>query len=270
MASKKRGAAVNAMDIAEELLKKHNITILCETDNYLGLIKPSGMVCLHANKTTKGKSIDVSLEDAISRLAIPLSTVNMEMGKGGGSVGGRGIVHRLDRGTSGCILLAKTDEARLRFVCEFFVQGVEKQYRALIPRVLKENEGELVSQVEGKPARSKYCVEEVYGENTASLIRIKTFTGRKHQVQVQCAKELGSLCFWIHHIASDIITQKTPLLKRVLRKLLRHHLTFQNRYNAWQRLKSIKKKYFCMRPLWTWNGVVFTWKHHFQNGGQRQ
>ena len=195
MASKKRGAAVNAMDIAEELLKKHNITILCETDNYLGLIKPSGMVCSHVHKTTKGKSIAVSLEDAISRLAIPLSTVNMEMGKGGGSVGGRGIVHRLDRGMSGCILLAKTDEARLHFVCEFFVQGVEKQYRALIPGVLKENEGELVSRVEGKPARSKYCVEEVSGENTASLIRIKTFTGRKHQVRVQCAKELGKPLF---------------------------------------------------------------------------
>jgi len=94
----------------------------------------SGMVCYHKHRTKvhreKKSTIglntnpfyddydnvqegtrDVSLEDALSALKMPLSDLNPEA---------LGIVHRLDRGTSGCIIIAKNDSTHAKLVTAFF------------------------------------------------------------------------------------------------------------------------------------------------------
>jgi len=68
--------------------------------------------------------MDISLVDALLDIPISLSTLNPIA---------QGMVHRLDWGTSGTIVLAKTDEAHLRLVASFFLRRVEKKYLALVP-----------------------------------------------------------------------------------------------------------------------------------------
>ncbi|KAL7516938.1 hypothetical protein ACHAWX_001908 [Stephanocyclus meneghinianus] len=202
-----------------------NIFVLHHDDDVLVVSKPAGMVCYHNKKTGAGKltswrkknsratiatgddksidnesygtkALDISLEDALLDVSIPLSTLNPSA---------RGIVHRLDRGTSGTIVLAKNDDAHLRLVALFFLRRVKKTYLALIPgRSLDDDravasEGVIDSPVDGRPAFSKYRVVRTYSDSsraeqdtdpTAILLEVETLTGRKHQVRVHCANGL--------------------------------------------------------------------------------
>ncbi|KAL3788544.1 hypothetical protein ACHAW5_009390 [Stephanodiscus triporus] len=134
-----------------------DIRVLYETPDVIVVSKPSGMVCYHSKSTGSGaKRTDISLVEALVDCSVPLSTLNPSA---------RGIVHRLDRGTSGSIVLAKTDEIHLRLIALFFLHG--------------------------RPARSSYRVTKVFGNEISSpdalLLEVSTLTGRKHQVRVHCA-----------------------------------------------------------------------------------
>ncbi|KAI2497012.1 RNA pseudouridylate synthase [Fragilaria crotonensis] len=112
---------------ADELFELHGVERLHESDHDLIVSKPSGMVCVHKHTTGSGKltasrrkhqregsdseDLDISLEAALLDVGILLSTINVD---------GRGLVHRIDRGTSGCMILAKTDERHAQLVAEFF------------------------------------------------------------------------------------------------------------------------------------------------------
>mmetsp|Transcript_29887 Transcript_29887/g.62620 ORF Transcript_29887/g.62620 Transcript_29887/m.62620 type:complete len:679 (-) Transcript_29887:221-2257(-) len=209
-----------------------DIKILYNSKDIIVVSKPAGMVCYHTKKTTAGKIttsrkkkkkssessaeseaakiMDISLEDGLLDGLVPLSTLNPSA---------RGIVHRLDRGTSGCIALAKTDDAHLRLVASFFLRRVKKKYSALIPAsavngfdgtvAVKEmavgSEGVVIIPVDGRPAVSKYKVLSVHGQerpnsqqssnSQAVLLQVETLTGRKHQVRVHCANGLGRPIF---------------------------------------------------------------------------
>ena len=196
---------------AQDEIQKHwpGFQVLDETPHYVVLSKPSGMVCFHKHKTTSGKLtssrlkrikkggnnnnnnkyIDVSLEDLLLAYNVPLSTLNPE---------GRGLVHRIDRGTSGCIVLAKTDDMHARLVSEFFLRRVQKRYRAVVwsgqPSLANEK-GILDTPVGGHPAKSSYRVlRHLFDQEktcAATELELSTFTGRKHQVRVHCANELN-------------------------------------------------------------------------------
>jgi 23S rRNA-/tRNA-specific pseudouridylate synthase len=186
----------------QELLGSDEFQVLQETDNLLVVSKPSGVVCYHKKKTASGRikrskkksnikqtsstlPSDISLEDALLHCNIPLSTLSPE---------GRGMVHRIDRGTSGCIVLAKDDDMHARLVTEFFLRRAQKAYQAVV--ALKEDDGDMPpegfidSPVQGRPAKSKYSIIERHGDLAAS-VRVETFTGRKHQVRVHLAEALG-------------------------------------------------------------------------------
>jgi len=208
-----------------QLLASNDFSILYEDDNVLVVNKPSGVSCYHCKSTTAGKvprrrrnrnrnrsnrgeeadsrddfavTADVSLVDAILACGdVPLSTLNAEA---------RGIVHRLDRGTSGCIALAKTDDAHARLVTEFYLRRTRKEYTALTSPApaSRGDDGddaiELESCVDGRPAKSTYRLLERFAIRNASndatasaaLGLVKTRTGRKHQVRVHCAELLKS------------------------------------------------------------------------------
>jgi 23S rRNA-/tRNA-specific pseudouridylate synthase len=175
--------------------------------------------------------MDISLVDALLDCSVSLSTVNPSA---------RGIVHRLDRGTSGTIVLAKTDEVHLKLISLLFLRRSEKKYFALVPGLNKilaagkfagEDDGSCVGKknltlslgssgiidvpVDGRPARSSYRVVRVFGkENQSSLspdallLEVATLTGRKHQVRVHCAS-LGHPIFLDPLYASSSILEST-------------------------------------------------------------
>ena len=204
----------NVIDHLSELQQSygHDFGVLYEDSDVVVINKPSGMVCFHSRKTTDGKigrkkknkkkkskgllkeeefSSDISLEDALIDVGISLSTLNPDA---------LGLVHRIDRGTSGCIVLAKNDDAHAKLVTEFFTRQVKKRYTALVPYTAIdgsadiENSGTIDEKVGGRPARSIYQVEREVGKY-ALLVGIETKTGRKHQVRMHCAGGLNRPIF---------------------------------------------------------------------------
>jgi 23S rRNA pseudouridine1911/1915/1917 synthase len=114
-----------------------------------------------------------------------------------GGVARPGIVHRLDKDTSGLIVAAKNDDAHRNLSSQFEKHDVHKIYRALVWGDVKGNSGEIVLPVgrhttnrkkmstkskRGKSALTLWKVRERYG--MATLLDVEIKTGRTHQIRV--------------------------------------------------------------------------------------
>ena len=130
--------------------------------------------------------------------------VNALLAHCGGSLSGiggalrPGIVHRLDKDTSGLLVVAKTDEAHHGLMHQFAARTVERRYRALlwgvpdppagrvdgaIGRDRRNRKRMAVTSRGGKPAGTRYRVERRFGTR-ASLVECRLESGRTHQIRV--------------------------------------------------------------------------------------
>lgn len=96
-----------------------------------------------------------------------------------------GLVHRLDRGTSGLLLVARSAAAHAALVEAFAARRVTKEYLALVAGAPPGAEGEVDEPVDGKPARTRW--EVVERGPAAALVRAWPETHRMHQVRLHLA-----------------------------------------------------------------------------------
>ncbi len=119
------------------------------------------------------------------------------------SLGGElrpGIVHRLDRYTSGVLLVARTDRAHQALAAQFASRSVEKIYIALVHGAVKRDGGEITAKITRDPVRRTRMTARLGTGRTAhteyevlrrwpefTLLRVRIGTGRTHQIRVHMA-----------------------------------------------------------------------------------
>ena len=111
-----------------------------------------------------------------------------------------GIVHRLDRGTSGLLVVAKDDATHRALARQFAGRTVEKEHLALVLGVPARHQGTITAPIgrdpvrrktmsvrspSGRDARSSYELAEAF--DGAALLRVRIHTGRTHQIRVHLA-----------------------------------------------------------------------------------
>ncbi len=172
---------------AEILPENIPIEIIWENDEMLVVNKPSGMLT-HPTSIEKSGTLVNAL---LYKYGENLSDVNGDFR--------RGILHRLDRNTSGLLMVAKTNKAH-NFLVESMKNGlVEKKYLAVVKGIIEEDEfvinkpigrnpnqpHKMMITPNGKESISVVKVLKRY--NDATLIEVKLETGRTHQIRVHMA-----------------------------------------------------------------------------------
>ncbi|HRO83940.1 MAG TPA: RluA family pseudouridine synthase [Niabella sp.] len=138
-----------------------------------------------------------------------------------------GMVHRIDKNTSGLLVLAKTDGAMRHLAKQFFDHTVKRQYLALVWGDMKEDDGTVIAHVgrnlryrklfeaypegdHGKEAITHYRVKERF--NYVTLVECVLETGRTHQIRVHM-KYIGHPLFNDDFYGGDKIVKGTVFAK---------------------------------------------------------
>lgn len=161
------------------------LDVLYEDEGLLVLNKPPGLVVHPAS----GHEIRTLVNALLHHCRGQLSGI--------GGVARPGIVHRLDKDTSGCLVVAKNDQAHLALSTQFANRKVEKVYEAIVCGEMARDQGEIraaiarhtshrkcmaVDQEYGREAHTSYrVVERLQG---ATLAEARLHTGRTHQIRV--------------------------------------------------------------------------------------
>ena len=172
------------------------LSVVFEDDDFLVIDKPAGMVVHPAAGHGSG------------------TLVNALLGRGGtwSAAGGEerpGIVHRLDKGTSGLMVVARNDVSHRALAAQLSDRTLSRTYQAIVRGVVKAQAGELEGPIgrhprdrkrmavvrAGRFARTRYAVLERRRAHT--LLRCDLDTGRTHQIRVHLAA-LG------HPLAGDV------------------------------------------------------------------
>ena len=184
--------SIDVPEAKETKLKAQEIPldIIYEDSDIIVVNKPKGMVVHPANGNPDGTLVNAILSICKNSLS---------------GIGGElrpGIVHRLDKDTSGLIIVAKNDKAHINMSEQIKERNVKKTYIALVRGVIKENEATINMPIgrstkdrkkmavtkNGKQAITHFKVLKRYSKYT--LLEIKIETGRTHQIRVHMA-EIG-------------------------------------------------------------------------------
>ena len=174
-----------AVDIAP---KEIPLDIVYEDDDLLVINKPKGLVVHPA----AGHSDDTLVNGLLYALGDKLSGINGELRPG--------IVHRIDKDTSGLLAVAKNDLAHTVLASQLKDHSMARTYEAIVCGVLKEDSGTVDAPIGRHPSdRKKMCVtqrgskpavthwEVVRRYRGYTHIRCKLETGRTHQIRVHMA-----------------------------------------------------------------------------------
>ena len=194
------------------------LTILYEDNDLAVVVKPCGMVVHPAAGNADGTLVNALLHHLDSL----------------GGIGGElrpGIVHRLDKDTSGLLLVAKNDAAQLALSEQLSARTMEKHYRALVEGAPREDSGRIEAAIaRSKKDRKKMAVDDEGREaltewtvlqrgRGVALLDVHILTGRTHQIRVHM-RHIG------HPVCGDPIygSQKGAKVPRLM--LHAYSLTF--------------------------------------------
>ncbi len=189
------------------------LDVLCEDDDLIVINKPAGLV-VHPGAGHREHTLVNALLHHVPSLS---------------GIGGKerpGIVHRLDKDTSGCLVIAKNDEIHRDLSTQFAARTVEKIYLALVAGRLKPTAGTIQEKIgrhpvhrqrmsvvsaRGRPAKTEYRVIRV--SDQATLVECRLHSGRTHQIRVH-----------MHHLGHPVLGDKiyAPKLAKYFPRQMLH------------------------------------------------
>ena len=168
----------------KESLEDKNVEIIYEDDDILVVNKPYNLT-VHDAPSVK----DATLVDWLKLNNISLSTISGEER--------HGIVHRLDKGTSGVMVVAKTNQAHLGLSKQLEDKTMGRYYLAIVDMPLKDNiiidksiarsqnnRLKMAIDENGRNAKSAFYKLSLSNKENFELIAAKLYTGRTHQIRV--------------------------------------------------------------------------------------
>ncbi len=189
------------------------LDIVYEDDSLLLINKPPGLVVHPGHGNYTGTLVNAL---AFHFQNLPLNSSERP-----------GLVHRIDKNTSGLLVIAKTEEAMTHLAKQFEDKTSEREYIALVWGNVKEDEGTIEGNIarhvkdrmqmavfpegdQGKHAVTHYKVLERFGYVT--LVSCKLETGRTHQIRVHM-KYIGHTLFNDERYGGDLILKGTTFTK---------------------------------------------------------
>ncbi len=170
---------------------EYSLSVLYEDEDVLVLDKPSGL-SMHPGAGNHSQTLAnaVVAHVGLSQLSV-------------GQIDRPGIVHRLDKDTTGVVVVAKSNIVHAHLARQFAERSIDRRYKALVyttpraKRIVQMNDsGEVVGAIgrhpvrrkhmaivaKGKPAVTRWCVQERY--HYGCLLECRLETGRTHQIRV--------------------------------------------------------------------------------------
>lgn len=187
-----------------------SLDIVYEDDDIIIVNKPKGMVVHPANGNYTGTLVNALMYSHKDKL----SSIN-------GSIR-PGIVHRIDKDTSGILVVAKNDEAHKKLSSIFKVHDIKREYIALVKGIIKEDRLDInlpigrsakdrkkmaVTNKNSREAITHIEVLERFYASNVTLLKATLETGRTHQIRVHMS--------YMHHpiVGDEVYGKKDPKFK---------------------------------------------------------
>ena len=165
------------------------LNVVFEDEDLIVIDKPAGLVVHPAAGNLDGTLVNALLHHCKGSLS------------GIGGVARPGIVHRIDKDTSGLMVAAKTDAAHLGLAAQFKAHSIDRRYRAMVAGRLLKSEGTIDAALARSPVNRKKIAIVPAGKGKravthwrklrelrgATLVECRLETGRTHQVRVHMA-----------------------------------------------------------------------------------
>lgn len=183
------------VDLARETAMRPEavaLEIVYEEAEFLVVNKPPEMLVHPTHREKNG-----TLLNALSHYLNEKTLAERAVGDSKSKIVRPGLVHRLDKKTSGLLLIAKTARAH-RVLSDYFGRKtIEKKYLALVEGIVEKDAGEIIQPIgryeetkhwnikaDGKYAETKFVVKERFADTT--LLELQPITGRTNQLRIHC------------------------------------------------------------------------------------
>lgn len=216
------GLSVNIRTVEDQKIK-----IIHETDDYLVIDKPAGLV---VNRSNTAK--DITLQDMIEERSPAVSEGDPDEVTPSDFASRSGIAHRLDKDTSGILLVAKNERFFEEVLVQFKERRIEKEYAAVVHGSPEEDTVEIDAPIKRSPRDPMKMAIVAGGKEAHTLVKkvselninghrfsylqVKPTTGRTHQIRVHLAAALLYIAGDPIYCPRNLLTISTEVFGRMM------------------------------------------------------